>query len=204
MPRAKRSGKNFTGERLSSLEPIFKRAADENSNLNKIFEALIVKNQDSISPISNAAFSAIMLFKSGKIFCGANVDPEEASLLKFPEHRNCAEKQAALAALSESEKIEDLKQLFLYRRPDKERKRYAEMFLPCLVCNKDYLKHIFNNEGSFFLLLNDDRIRDFIEGKNRGVLKKISINGETFFYTEISGEDLLRLKKEKSLGSSHS
>lgn len=198
-----KNSKIITGKREKTLEDLVKNEAELELALEKFFKFLIEKNFDSISPISNAAFSAIMIFKSGKVFSGANVDPPEANLLKFPEHRNCAEKQAALCALDDNESLENLKYLFLYRRADRKRKHYAEMFLPCLTCNEDYITELVNNDGIFYLLLNDKEISDFIKGDKNLELKEIKIDTKKFFYCKISGNDLKNLKIESSLGSSH-
>lgn len=212
MPRSEK----FTGEKLAALEKdkevlqfleALENASanfstEERKGLEKIAEALLSKNLDSISNISGAAYSAITIYKKNDeylLHAGANIDPEHKNLFKSIEYRNCAEKQASMSARNSDQLNNDyLRYLFLYRRPDKEYP--PEKLLPCIDCTHKYVLDLVKNQGNLVIVLPDSKERNFFIEKHTASNEIHQLN-QKLFYKVFNSEDLNFLRIEQSLGS---
>ena len=180
-------------------------------SLKFIYKELVKKTMNSISPISKALYSSITVYKKNTgylIHAGANIDPQSIELLKIPEHRNCAEKQAAISAYRNDEETNDnLKLLFLYRKPNGEPKFPAEKLIPCMDCYQAYLQDLQANNGKLVLILEDNEPRDFVnanycQSEEVNKIKTIeSEDGTCIHYVIIPSDAMRYLNIEIELGA---
>lgn len=183
---------------------------EENHGLEFIVRSLYEKNKDSQCQISNAAYSAIFIYNVRddlKIHAGANIDPDHKHLFSSPEHRNCAEKQAATSAKKNDDLSNaELDLIFLYRRPDERRQFYPEMLVPCPDCHANYIHDLIDNNGKLIVILADDMPDSFLRPGSPLEEKEIcsfeTLHGMRGFYYKILDADELRhLKIEEKLGA---
>lgn len=172
-----------------------------------ISQIIKAKTKDSRCSISQAYYSAIHFYKQNeelKIHAGANIDPSRRELLKIKEHRNCAEKQAALSAIK-IDKLSnpEMHMMFLYRRKDPARFLAAEKLLPCPDCYQRYIKDLIKNNGYLVLIVDDAEKRNFFskDGFDSSI-KSIEINKQKIFYKIFNKHEMSFLNIEKTLGAS--
>jgi cytidine deaminase len=218
---------NYTGTKLSDLENLDSMvkffdsllegdslsisSASNLESLSLISNQLLNKTKDAISPISQALYSSITVYKKKSgylIHVGANIDPSSKDLLKIPEYRNCAEKQAAISAYrNDQESNDNLKILFLYRKPNGEPTFPAEKLIPCKDCYQSYLQDLQRNMGKLVLILSDNVPREFINAnhcKSKEINLIKSIESKTFgliYYVIIPSDAISYLNIEKELGA---
>jgi len=183
---------------------------EEELGFSEIYHELIHKINDCVSPLSNALYSSIMVYKKESEFlihAGANIDPETTEQLKDPIFRNCAEKQAAVSALTcDKETNKALKILFLFRKAHQCEIFPAEKLIPCKDCYKAYIEDLIANSGKLVLVIEDDEPREFLlpgykaaESVNEIRTFKTTM-GEAIHYVIFDSEAMKFLKVEKELG----
>lgn len=169
------------------------------------------KTDDCNNPISGAFYSSIFVYRDKdtqtfSLHAGANIDPEKAEYLKKVEHRNCAEKQAALSGAMHQMTNKELAMMFLYRKNTKGKEFPAEKLVPCMDCNSQYVQDLIKNDGKLILLIDDDMKRDFFmpgykDAAIASSIKKIKpSSGQEFFYTIFNSEAMKFMKVETQLG----
>lgn len=180
----------------------------EKEGLVKLSDFLKWKAEHAVSPISQAKYGALMIYKKDDhlfVFSGANIDPRNKEDLKVPEKRNCAETQAIRAAASEGLGYENLVAMFLYRSPEFNRHFTAEKLLPCLVCNQHYVTKLMANKGHLVLIIDDLIKRDFFRvdhlNTEKNQVTKLVLGDHEINYLILDSEKLLFLNVEKALGS---
>ncbi len=207
-----------TGEKLKDLETLDSiqalfQAIHHDQPLNQanlaalqlIQETLRNKTQDSVSPLSNAYYSAIHFYlKDGelKIHSGANIDPSSYELFKSPKHRNCAEKQAALSAKLDHLTNTSMQTMFLYRKQEPGREFLAEKLLPCSDCYRTYIKDLIDNDGHLVLIIDSKEPKKFFKHIHLdNSINSTEINGQTINYKIFSAKEMLHLNIETALGA---
>lgn len=174
-------------------------------HFNLIYKCLVSRAESSIAPISKAQYSALLIYESKdqlQIYSGANIDPAEKYQFQIPEYRNCAEKQAALAAsLLDNINLDKLLYVFLYRKSSPGVTLSPEQLTPCKECNKDFITKLINNQGKLFLVTDDKISRIFVQENFANNTKLTQTHSSpNYIYTSISGEALKYLVTEKALG----
>ncbi len=213
----------FTGEKLKQLENLesvqsFCAAieADKYSNfdlleeegLRQLVAALLDKNSDAQSPISNTAYSAVMIYRGANgysVHAGANIDPARPEWLKLPQYRNCAEKQAALSATKDGLKNNNMVAMLLYRRQEAHALLKEEKLLPCLDCTRNYLYDLVANRGKLIILMPNNSPRKFFIETDMELdsnhISPVALAERTLYYKIFKPNELNFLKLEKQLGA---
>lgn len=173
------------------------------SMLKKFFEALKEKSKDAVSPISGTSYGAIMVFQKGEDFfihSGANIDPEKLEYFQSPEHRNCAETQAAVSAQNHNEYSKDsLKYIFLYRDPKASTKLEAKKLLPCKDCFQRHLYPLIEAKGKL-VIFSDVVVTNNFFKEGQGFDNSL-LEIEDFFFKVFSYQEIPYLDIENELGS---
>ncbi len=213
----------FTGEKLKQLENLesvqsFCRAVESNKyssfdlleeeGLRRLVAALIDKNNEAHAPISNTAYSAVMIYRTKhgySVHAGANIDPARPEWLKLPQYRNCAEKQAALSASKDGLKNNNMVAMLLYRKQEPEALLKEEKLLPCLDCTRNYLYDLVANQGKLIVVMpNNSPRRFFIETDmelDSNHIMPVALADRTLYYKIFKPTELNFLKIEKQLGA---
>jgi len=213
----------FTGEnlsRLASLESVqsFCKALAENKysgfdlledeGLRQLVAALLTKNQEAHAPISNTAYSALMIYRSKQgysLHAGANIDPARAEWLKLPQYRNCAEKQAALSASKNGLKNNNMVAMLLYRRQEAHALLSEEKLLPCLDCTRNYLYDLVANQGKLIVVMPNNNPRKFFIETDMELdsnhIMPVALAEQVLHYKIFKPTELNFLKIEKQLGA---
>lgn len=169
-------------------------------------EKIIKRANDSIAPISHAHYSALMVYKhKGKfqIYSGANIDPVNKPDFSDPLKRNCAEKQASLAAKKlDNLDLDEIAFVFLYRKSSQGQRFAAEKLIPCKDCHQKFVSKLQANKGKLVLILDDDQQRNFVavSAPNSSIANQIN-NGTKKYYAIIPDSVMPFLNIEKQLGA---
>ncbi len=213
----------FTGEKLKQLENLesvqsFCRAIEANKyfdfdlleqeGLRQLVSALLAKNNEAKAPISNTAYSAVMIYHDHNgysVHAGANIDPEQPEWLKLPQHRNCAEKQAALSASKQGLNNNKMVAMLLYRRQEPSALLSEEKLLPCLDCTRNYLYDLVANQGKLIVIMANNQPRKFFIEANIELdsnhISPIAVSDKVLYYKIFKPNELNFLKIEKQLGA---
>ncbi len=207
-----------TGEKLQDLEKLdviqaLYQVIHNEQSLNQsalialklIQERLRKKTQDCDSPLSNAYYSAIHLYREDgklKLHSGANIDPSSYELFKSPKHRNCAEKQAAFSAnMKDHLSNASMQIMFLYRKHQSEKLFSAEKLLPCKDCYKSYIQDLIDNDGHLVLIVDDNEPRKFFKNVNLdNTISSVKVDGQVINYKIFNAKEMLHLNIENVLG----
>ena len=198
-------------EHLDSIQALYRAIHDEQSlhelslnGLQLIQETLVRKTQDSDSPLSKAYYSAVHFYLDNgklKIYSGANIDPSSYELFKSRKHRNCAEKQAALAAATEHLTNTAMQVMFLYRKHESGRQFSAEKLLPCRDCYENYIQDLIDKDGHLVLIVDDNEAREFFKSPNGdNSIKTVEVAGQKINYKIFDAKEMMHLNIEAVLG----
>lgn len=171
-----------------------------------IWSSILLKNNQSVCPISSAFYSAILVYKKGSkyfIHAGANIDAPSRDLMTNPIYRNCAERQAAQSAF-ELDALNNsyLQMVFLYRKKTSSNLYPPEKLLPCMDCNAKYIKDLANNNGYLVLITDDNLPREFIAGDlspESQLISTVSLGPRIVNYKILDASVLNKLKVESVL-----
>jgi cytidine deaminase len=169
-------------------------------------EKLIKRSSDSIAPISHAHYSSLMIYKNNhkfQIYSGANIDPSNKKDFANPLMRNCAEKQAYLAALKlDNLDLDKVAFIFLYRKAAPGQVFASEKLIPCKDCYQNFITKLQANKGKLVLVLGDDNERNFVtkDAPSADQVNQIN-NGTKKYYAIIPDFAMPFLMIEKQLGA---
>ncbi len=183
-----------------------KRYRKEHENiLVPVFQKLISKSEDANAPISNAHYSSLLLYEKNAVlesFLGANIDPPRREDFNNIHKRNCAEKQASIAAQEFGLNNRFLKMIFLYRNLEESKSFSAEKLLPCSDCYSRFVQDLIYNRGFLLILIGDGKARNFYVSSAKADSNIVMLkHGDQVFYYKIFDHKQLRfLNIEKELG----
>lgn len=198
-------------EKLDSMQALYRVVHYEQpwdllslTGLKLIQEMLVKKTQDSDCSLSNAYYSAIHVYLDNgelKIYSGANIDPSSYELFKSRNHRNCAEKQAALAAKLDQLTNAAMQIMFLYRKPEAAKLFPAEKLLPCKDCYENYIQDLIDKDGHLVLIIDDNEPRKFFKNTNLDCsINSVEVNGQLVHYKIFNAKEMMHLNIENTLG----
>lgn len=112
-----------------------------------MIEKLIKLQENSYSPYSNFAVSAIAVMKDGREFVGVNVENAAYGACI------CAERSAILSAISNGYKKEDFKELFVMVSS-------GEIGTPCFQC-RQVISELFDKDAIVHCCSTKGEVRDY-------------------------------------------